>query len=219
MRRIAIAMKFLCVDCDEQMILEETRGPDDGSMTVVFCCTSCGRKIAMLTNSMETQMVHSLGVKIGRGEKTVAPMETIRSSLVGYHGASENQEAATESNTESNTASNAEPATESSGGESANVGGCPFSAMLSGPMEDSKEAAPDSMSSGSDVEPTNGTGEDAVDSASELQWTPEAEERMDRIPSFVRAMVQKGIEDYAHANDITLVDGAILKEVRERFGF
>lgn len=204
-------MKFLCVDCDEQMMLEETRGPDDGSMTVVFCCTSCGRKIAMLTNSMETQMVHSLGVKIGRGEKTVAPMETIRSSLVGFHGAPGAEESAAEPNAESNT--------ESSGGESTSVGGCPFSAMLSGPMEESKEAAPDSISSGSDIEPMNGTKEDTVVAVAQLQWTPEAEERMARIPSFVRAMVQKGVEDYAHANDITLVDEAILKEVRERSGF
>ena len=212
-------MKFLCVDCDEQMILEETRGPDDGSMTVVFCCTSCGRKIAMLTNSMETQMVHSLGVKIGGGEKTKAPMETIRSSLVGFHGESGAEEATAESNTASNTETAAESNTESSGGETESVGGCPFSAMLQGPMEDSKEAAQNRMSSGSDVEPTNGTGEDTVDSASELQWTPEAEERMARIPSFIRAMVQKGIEDYARANDLTLVDEAILKEVREQFGF
>lgn len=62
-------MKFLCVSCDEAMHLLEARGPDHGSMTVVFGCPSCGRETAMLTNEMETQVVRSLGVKIGP-EKT-----------------------------------------------------------------------------------------------------------------------------------------------------
>lgn len=57
-------MKFLCVSCDESMSLLETRGPDDGSMTVVFGCPSCGRRTAMLTNAMETQVVRSLGVDL-----------------------------------------------------------------------------------------------------------------------------------------------------------
>lgn len=75
-------MKFLCVECDQPMVLEETSGPDDGSMTVVFMCTACNRSIAMLTNAMETQMVHSLRVTIGGTRTAPEPMETIRSSLV-----------------------------------------------------------------------------------------------------------------------------------------
>lgn len=62
-------MKFLCISCDEAMQLRETRGPDNGSMTVVFGCPSCGRETAMLTNEMETQVVRSLGVKIGPEKK------------------------------------------------------------------------------------------------------------------------------------------------------
>ncbi len=59
-------MKFLCVDCDEPMKLHETRAPDDtGSLTVRFGCPTCGRDIAMLTNPWETEVVSSLGVKIG----------------------------------------------------------------------------------------------------------------------------------------------------------
>ncbi len=75
-------MKFLCVECDEAMSLEETRGPDKGSMSVIFACPSCGRKTAMLTNAMETQVVRSLGVKIGGRTIPSAPMEMIRGSLV-----------------------------------------------------------------------------------------------------------------------------------------
>jgi hypothetical protein len=79
-------MKFLCVGCDEAMTLKETRGPDEGSMSVLFGCPSCGREIAMLTNPMETQMVRSLGVAIGGRTAAPEPMETLRGSLVhGHH--------------------------------------------------------------------------------------------------------------------------------------
>lgn len=65
-------MKFLCVPCDEAMSLVETRGPDEGSMTVIFRCPACERETAMLTNSMETQVVHSLGVEIKSGDRAAA---------------------------------------------------------------------------------------------------------------------------------------------------
>ena len=74
-------MKFLCVECDEPMKLKDTKGPDDGSMTVIFACPNCERQIAMLTNQMETQMVRSLDVKLGGGSTQAEPMGTIRSSL------------------------------------------------------------------------------------------------------------------------------------------
>ena len=77
-------MKFLCVECDEPMKLKETKGPDDGSMTVIFDCPKCGKGIAMLTNQMETQMVRSLDVKIGGRSVPAEPMETTRKSLA--HG-------------------------------------------------------------------------------------------------------------------------------------
>ncbi len=74
-------MKFLCVTCDEPMKLLETRGPDEGSMSIIYRCPSCQRDIAMLTNAMETQMVRSLGVKIGGRAVPAEPMEMLRSSL------------------------------------------------------------------------------------------------------------------------------------------
>ena len=75
-------MKFLCVECNEAMTLEEARGPDDGAMTVIFECPSCERQTAMLTNPMETQVVRSLGVSIGEKPARSSPMEMVRSSLV-----------------------------------------------------------------------------------------------------------------------------------------
>ena len=57
-------MKFLCVPCDRPMQLEQTR-KDRGSVALTYGCPDCGYEFAMLTNPMETQVVGSLGVKIG----------------------------------------------------------------------------------------------------------------------------------------------------------
>jgi DNA-directed RNA polymerase subunit RPC12/RpoP len=75
-------MKFLCLDCDQPMKLLRTEGPDEGSLSVTFRCPECGFRVAMLTNPFETQMVRSLGVKIGAApEPTTAPFEHLRASL------------------------------------------------------------------------------------------------------------------------------------------
>ena len=105
-------MKFLCVECDEPMRLEKSQGPDDGSLTVTFACPECGRRVAMLTNPFETQLVRSLGVKVGGRAEPAAPFEHLRSSL-----ASQRPEAFEE-------AAGAPPA-EGAGGP-----GCPFANML-----------------------------------------------------------------------------------------
>jgi hypothetical protein len=39
--------------------------PDRGSLSIVYSCPECGYEMAMLTNAYETQVVQSLGVKIG----------------------------------------------------------------------------------------------------------------------------------------------------------
>jgi proto-chlorophyllide reductase subunit len=58
-------MKFLCVPCDSPMKLQTVAPPDRGSLSVVYSCPECGYEMAMLTNAYETQVVQSLGVKIG----------------------------------------------------------------------------------------------------------------------------------------------------------
>ena len=74
-------MKFLCVECDEAMKLLRTEGPEEGSLTVAFGCPRCGRQVAMLTNPWETQLVRTLGVKVGGRTGTLEPFEQIRSTL------------------------------------------------------------------------------------------------------------------------------------------
>ncbi len=68
-------MKFLCIECDAQMQFSERTLPGDGTLAVEFTCPVCGRSIAMLTNPMETQMVSSLGVKIGHETLTAQPFD------------------------------------------------------------------------------------------------------------------------------------------------
>ena len=58
-------MKFLCVPCDSPMKLQTVGPPDRGSLSVVYSCPECGYEMAMLTNAYETQIVQSLGVRIG----------------------------------------------------------------------------------------------------------------------------------------------------------
>lgn len=58
-------MKFLCVPCDTPMKLQTVDPPEGGSLSVVFSCPECGYEMAMLTNAYETQIVQSLGVRIG----------------------------------------------------------------------------------------------------------------------------------------------------------
>jgi hypothetical protein len=61
-------MKFLCVPCDSPMKLQTVDPPERGSLSVVYACPECGYEIAMLTNAYETQVVQSLGVRIGPAE-------------------------------------------------------------------------------------------------------------------------------------------------------
>ena len=74
-------MKFLCIRCDTVMAYAERQVPGDGTMAAVFTCDSCGHEMAMLTNPMETQLVSSLGVKIGGRTVPAQPLEGVRTGL------------------------------------------------------------------------------------------------------------------------------------------
>lgn len=58
-------MKFLCIACDEPMKLQSVDDSGGGSLSVLYGCPTCDAGFAMLTNPLETEMVQSLGVKIG----------------------------------------------------------------------------------------------------------------------------------------------------------
>jgi hypothetical protein len=76
-------MKFLCVPCDTPMRLQTVGPPERGSLSVVYSCPECGYEIAMLTNAYETQVVQSLGVRIGPASETSGTGATERSATSG----------------------------------------------------------------------------------------------------------------------------------------
>ena len=76
-------MKFLCIDCDAQMEFLDRQEPGDGTFAAAYACPTCGRQIAMLANPMETQLVGSLGVKIGGDTLDQDPMELVRAHMEG----------------------------------------------------------------------------------------------------------------------------------------
>ena len=129
-------MKFLCVECDQQMAFAERQLPGDGTLAATFKCPTCGRVIAMLTNPMETQMVSALGVQIGGRTVPAEPLEMIRANV-----------------------------------------------MTGGPA-----------------------------------WSPDAQERLNRVPNFVRGMVKKIYGDYAKERGIAEITPAIMDTARAELG-
>ncbi|HLC25431.1 MAG TPA: PCP reductase family protein [bacterium] len=110
-------MKFLCVRCDEAMKFTGSRGPDEGSLSVMFQCPHCNYEIAMLTNPGETQMVTSLGVQVGGRSRPAEPYEQVRGSLA-------NQRDGAFDGTRTEV-----PSAEAEAGSQ--MSGCPFAGMLS----------------------------------------------------------------------------------------
>jgi hypothetical protein len=76
-------MKFLCVPCDSPMKLQTVGPPQGGSLSVVYSCPECGYEMAMLTNPFETQLVQSLGVRIGPGARPSDAMATEGGATAG----------------------------------------------------------------------------------------------------------------------------------------
>lgn len=146
-------MKFLCVTCDEMLSVASDPVEDRGSVSLVFSCGMCGHKTALLTNPHETQVVRSLGVKIGRS------------------GERENHSNAT------------------SPGQS----NCPFTGMLDG-MDGSKKIE------------------------EEISWAPQAYQRLENIPDFVRPMVRASIEKFARDNGHRLINLSVLDQARGDMG-
>ncbi len=50
--------------------------------------------------------------------------------------------------------------------------------------------------------------------APSLAWAPEASERLGRVPSFVRGVVSRRVEDYARARGLATVTPQLMDDVR-----
>jgi hypothetical protein len=160
-------MKFVCTECDEPMKFEQKGAlDDDGSMSATFRCPSCEWGVTLLINPQETQMVRSLGVKIGGSTVPAQPMEMLQTHL-------------------------ARPAESVTDAVPASGSACPFSAMV----QEAFSAAP-----------------------GDLRWSVDAEQRLERAPSFVRAMIRRGIEDFAREQGYAEVTPEVMDAARARMG-
>ncbi len=108
-------MKFLCVPCDSPMRLRATQESEPGSLAVVYSCPACGYEMAMLTNQHETDMVRSLGVRIGPAAAAAIANPGSPGGMAGLAAGA---------------------------AEAAPAGKCPFAAMLGGSTQPEAAAAP-----------------------------------------------------------------------------
>ena len=130
------------------MTFEERQQPGDGTFAASFGCPRCGRRVAMLANPMETQLVSTLGVEIGGRTLDEQPLEFTRGAIAGRDDAF---------------------------------------------VEDSPRAP-------------------------RPAWSSDAEERLGRVPSFVRGMVKKIYTDYARERAIAEVTPDVMDRARTELG-
>ena len=174
-------MKFVCLNCETYMNFEKVEKPGEGSLGVFFGCPSCGAKFSMVTNPGETQMVSSLGVKLGGRTAAAEPFEMTRGTLKDEALAGSGQMAAYLNEKIHGGQPVASSAAPTSGKEGEKTGsGCPFSAMV---------AEMGLTTGGKSTSGTTGT--------SEFSWSSDAKEKLDRLPAFVKPMVQSSVEAYA----------------------
>jgi hypothetical protein len=173
-------MKFVCLNCETYMNFEKVEKPGEGTLGVFFGCPSCNAKFSMVTNPGETQMVSSLGVKLGGRTVEAEPFEMTKGTLKTEATPAPGQMAAylNEKIQGGQPAVSAAAASPAKAPEKAS--GCPFSAMVA------------EMGLTASGKPANGGS-----AASEFTWTPDAKEKLDRLPAFVKPMVQGSVETYA----------------------
>jgi hypothetical protein len=196
-------MKFVCLKCETYMGFEKVEKPTEGSLGVFFGCPSCGAKFSMVTNPGETQMVSSLGVQLGGRAAPAQPFEMTRTTLKDDALAGAGQMAsylneriqAGQTPGVPTPAAGAASTSHGDQGEKTS-GGCPFSAVvaqmgLTGSA--SKTAGPSAESS-------------------TFTWTPDAKDKLERLPSFVKPMVQSSVEAYARRRGLQKISLQVMDD-------
>ncbi len=203
-------MRFVCLNCETYMTFEKVEQPAEGSLGVFFGCPSCGAKFSMVTNPGETQMVSSLGVKLGGRMAPAEPFEMTRSTLKEEARAGAGQMAAylNELNEKmqggQQTGAAAGTAATNPAGQSrleTKSGGCPFSAMV---------AQMGLVSSGSQGQSAPAT--------SEFTWSPDAKDKLERLPAFVRPLVQSSVEAYARKHGYKTITLQVMDDSKNDSG-
>ncbi|MGH7254370.1 MAG: PCP reductase family protein [Nitrospirales bacterium] len=158
----------------------------------------------MVTNPGETQLVSSLGVTLGGRPAPAEPFEMTRGTLKDDALAGSGQMAAylnekIQGGQPAGTTAQAAPTSTPAQGEPSG-GGCPFSSMV---------AQMGLTSSGSQAGTTGST---------DFTWTPDAKERLERLPSFVRPMVQASVEAYARKQGLTTINLQVMDDAKNDSG-
>jgi len=193
-------MKFVCLNCETYMGFEKVEKPAEGSLGVFFGCPSCGAKFSMVTNPGESQMVSSLGVKLGGRTVAAEPFEMTRGTLKDEALAGSGQMAAylnekIQSGQPVSASAGAEPMAPNQTKPGEKTGsGCPFSAMVA------------------EMGLTGGKAEASNGGASEFTWTPDAKEKLERLPSFVKPMVQSSVEAYARKHGFKAINLQVMDD-------
>jgi hypothetical protein len=174
-------MKFVCLNCETYMNFEKVEKPGEDTLGVFFGCPSCNAKFSMVTNPGETQMVSSLGVKLGGRTVAAEPFEMTRGTLKdeATTGAGQMTAYVNEKVQGGQPAAAVTAVTTATPGEKSSSG-CPFSAMV----------AEMGLTSG------GRPGNDGA-ATTEFAWSADAKEKLDRLPSFVKPMVQSSVEVFA----------------------
>ena len=166
-------MKFVCLNCETYMSLEKVEKPEEGSLGVFFACPSCEAKFSMVTNVGETSMMNALGLKL-------APRAEAGASLDGLRALAGNGQTVPAVNSLTAAGPSVSTATASSAKAGEKTSGCPFSAMVA------------EMGLTAGGKPGN-----AGTVTTEFAWSADAKEKLDRLPSFVKPMVQSSVEAFA----------------------
>jgi len=160
-----------------------------------------------LTNAMETQMVRALDVKIGGRSVPAGPMSVVKGALAGSRLTGDGGAAGTHPG-----------APHATGATTSGQSKCPFSGAVSAAFDEAGHSQAGQTQAGSEGGFPDARAHVESTSGAPIRWTDEATARIERVPSYIRPMIRRGVEDFAREAGRTEVDAALMDEVRGRFG-
>jgi hypothetical protein len=72
-------MKFICVDCDDDLIVKNVDTRENGSVWLHLQCRLCGWQMALIASNREAEMLRNLGIRFSEQGRTVY-MELVKAA-------------------------------------------------------------------------------------------------------------------------------------------
>ena len=207
-------MKFLCVKCDEPMKTVGSSGPDEGSLAVTFGCQTCGAQVSLLTNPGETELVGALGIQFGgTGQGSSQPTAQVRDTLRSERGDGPSAES---------TGGSEDEVLEWTPEAQARLGKVPEGVMRDLTRQRVERLARRRGEATVTVslmdEKYDQWSRGSAEATSELAWSAEARQRIERIPPFVRGMVVQAIEAHARQKGAGEITTELMDEAKGAWG-